>query len=123
KRWFKYLVLFGVLCLLCLAAGTRIHTGQGYQDRTLTGAVRLSSSKEANRALDVVLTHRASGRTQTYGWPLHVRARTAPWPFAVTNGNSSAFTDFRRAACGGTSFNAPSKSMSRSAVATTPTTT
>ncbi len=30
KRWSKYLLLFGVLCLLCLAAGTRIHTGQGY---------------------------------------------------------------------------------------------
>ena len=70
KRRFKYIILFGVLCLLCVAAGTRIHTGQGYRDPTLTGAVRLSSSKEANRALDVVLTHRASGRVQKYGWPL-----------------------------------------------------
>jgi hypothetical protein len=72
KSWFKYILLFGILCLLCLAAGTRIHTGQGYFDTTLTGQVRLSSSKEANRALDVVLTNRASGRTQKYGWPLLV---------------------------------------------------
>lgn len=72
KRRFKYFAPVGVFCLLCLAAGTRIHTGQGYRDPVLTGAVRLSSSKEANRALDVVLTNRASGRTQTYGWPLQV---------------------------------------------------
>jgi hypothetical protein len=72
KRWSKYFLLLGVFCLLCLAAGTRIHTGQGYRDPTLTGAVRLSSSKEANRALDVVLTNRESVRTQKYGWPLLV---------------------------------------------------
>lgn len=70
KRWFKYIVLCGVACLLCVAAGTRVHTGQGYREPAFTGAVRLSSSQEANRALDIVLTPRASGRTQTYGWPL-----------------------------------------------------
>jgi hypothetical protein len=43
------------------------HTGQSYSDPTLTGPVHLSSSKEANRALDVVLTNRTSGRTQNYG--------------------------------------------------------
>ncbi|ATC65016.1 hypothetical protein CMV30_14160 [Nibricoccus aquaticus] len=72
KRRFKYPALVGVLCLLCLAAGTRIRTGQGYFDPTLTGAVLLSSAKEANRALDVVLTHRDSGRIQKYGWALAV---------------------------------------------------
>jgi hypothetical protein len=72
KRWFKYLLLFGVLCLLFAAAGTRVSTGQGYFDPTLTGAVRLSSPNEANRALDVILTNRASGRAQKYGWPLLV---------------------------------------------------
>jgi hypothetical protein len=69
KHRFKYLFLFAVLCI---AAGLRVRTGQGYFDPTLTGSVRLSSSKEANRALDVVLTNRSSGRTQKYGWPLLV---------------------------------------------------
>jgi hypothetical protein len=69
KHRFKYLILFAVLCI---AAGLRVRTGQGYHDPTLTGPVRLSSSKEANRALDVVLTNRSSGRTQKYGWPLLV---------------------------------------------------
>jgi hypothetical protein len=66
----KHICLFGALCIA--AAGLRIHTGQGYLDPSLTGSIRLSSSKEANRTLDVKLTNRDSGRTQKYGWPLSV---------------------------------------------------
>ncbi len=65
----KYIILFGALCV---AAGLRIGTGQGYLAPSLTGPARLSSFAEANRALEVELTNRDSGRPQRYGWALWV---------------------------------------------------